>query len=75
MGEKRKSVGGKAPMSVAEGNVSLATELPKYQLPFSIKDIGAVARMILQPAPEMSLWARTRPGFLLSQNSSNTIKK
>ena len=55
MGWKRKSVGGKAPMSVAEGNVSLATELPKYQLPFSIKDIGAVARMILQPAPEMSL--------------------
>ena len=40
-------MGGKALMSVAEGNVSLATDLPKYQLLFNIKGKGAVACMIL----------------------------
>jgi hypothetical protein len=45
-------------MSVAEANVSLATDLPKYQLLFTIKGIGAVARDFIHPhspSPEMRL--------------------
>jgi hypothetical protein len=35
--------GEKVLMSVAEGNVSLTTDLPTYQLLFTIKVIGALA--------------------------------
>jgi len=37
-------------MSVAEGNVSLATDLPKCQLLFTIKGNGAVASDLYPPS-------------------------
>jgi hypothetical protein len=42
-------VGEKVLMAVAEANVSLATDLPKYQLLFAIKVNGAVARDFTHP--------------------------
>jgi hypothetical protein len=43
--------GGKVLISVAEANVSLATDLPKYQLLFTIKGSGAIARDFTHPHP------------------------
>jgi len=51
-------VGEKVLMSEAEENVSLVTDLPKYQLLFTIKGSGALARDFTHPhspPPEMRL--------------------
>jgi hypothetical protein len=49
MGGKGKFVGKKVLLAAAEGNVSLAADLPKYQLLFTIKCIGEVARDFTHP--------------------------
>jgi len=42
-------VGRKVLTSLAEANVSLATDLPKYQLLFTVKGFGSVARDFTHP--------------------------
>jgi hypothetical protein len=77
-GREAKICGGKVLMSVAERNISLATDLPKYELFLTINVIGALARnftYLHSPPPGMRLWARTPPDFLRSLNSSDVIKK